>query len=67
MPEINISNSAGRDAVVTLENVTQPLKVRWLDDKGRPDLDEILVFMEKNLCKRKSKAMLKETIAILRN
>lgn len=35
MPEINISNSAGRDAVVTMESVTQPLKVRWLDPKGR--------------------------------
>lgn len=35
MPEINISNSAGRDAVVTMESVNQPLKVRWLDGKGR--------------------------------
>jgi hypothetical protein len=32
---INISNSAGRDAVVTTESVRSPLKVRWVDDKGR--------------------------------
>ncbi len=35
MPEINISNSAGRDAVVNLENVVTPTRVRWLDSKGR--------------------------------
>ncbi len=35
MPEINISNSAGRDAVVTMETVTAPQRVRWLDDQGR--------------------------------
>ena len=35
MPEINIKNSAGRDAVVNLESVTVPLKVRWLDNRGR--------------------------------
>lgn len=35
MPEINISNSAGRDAVVTMETVVTPAKVRWLDDQGR--------------------------------
>ncbi len=35
MPEINISNSAGRDAVVNLETVAQPLQVRWLDEEGR--------------------------------
>ena len=31
MPEINIFNSAGRDAVVKLESVATPLRVRWLD------------------------------------
>lgn len=36
MPEINITNSAGRDAVVSLESVRIPLKVRWVDEKGRP-------------------------------
>ena len=35
MPEINISNSTGRDAVVTFESVTSTQKVRWLDPKGR--------------------------------
>ncbi len=35
MPEINISNSAGRDAVVTMETVNSPVRVRWLDDQGR--------------------------------
>ena len=35
MPEINISNSAGRDAVVTMEAVLSPQRVRWLDDQGR--------------------------------
>ncbi|MGI9517950.1 MAG: hypothetical protein ACR2NP_12935 [Pirellulaceae bacterium] len=35
MPEINISNQAGRDAVVTMEAVLSPQKVRWLDGKGR--------------------------------
>jgi hypothetical protein len=35
MPEINIANSAGRDALVALESVRSPLKVRWLDEQGR--------------------------------
>jgi hypothetical protein len=35
MPEINISNSAGRDAVVTMETVLAPQRVRWLDADGR--------------------------------
>ncbi len=35
MPEINISNSAGRDAVVNMETVHSPQRVRWLDDQGR--------------------------------
>ena len=35
MPEINIANSSGRDAVVNLENVNIPLKVRWLDEQRR--------------------------------
>jgi len=33
--EINICNSAGRDAAVTTENVRSPLKVRWVDEQGR--------------------------------
>jgi hypothetical protein len=32
---INIANSKGRDAVVGSQTVAKPLKVRWLDDKGR--------------------------------
>lgn len=35
MPEINIANSAGRDALVALESVRSPLKVRWVDEQGR--------------------------------
>lgn len=35
MPEINICNSVGRDAVVNMESVRTPLRVRWLDSKNR--------------------------------
>jgi hypothetical protein len=35
MAEINIFNSAGRDAVVKLQSVIAPLRVRWLDPAGR--------------------------------
>src|SRR5215471_13535864 len=35
MGQINICNSAGRDALVTAENLAAGLKVRWLDDHGR--------------------------------
>ena len=35
MPEINLCNQAGRDAVVNLENVNVPLQVRWIDPDGR--------------------------------
>lgn len=35
MPEINICNSAGRDATVTMETVAMPLRVRWVDADGR--------------------------------
>ena len=35
MPEINISNEVGRDAVVGMESVRVPLRVRWLDAKNR--------------------------------
>ena len=35
MPEINICNSVGRDAVVNMESVTTALRVRWLDPQGR--------------------------------
>lgn len=35
MPEINIANSAGRDAIVALESVRTPLKVRWVDEQNR--------------------------------
>ena len=36
MPEINISNEAGRNAAVNMESVRVPLRVRWLDGQGRP-------------------------------
>lgn len=36
MPEINISNEAGRNAAVNMESVRVPLRVRWLDGRGRP-------------------------------
>jgi hypothetical protein len=35
MAEINLYNSAGRDAVVKLVTLTTPLRVRWLDPEGR--------------------------------
>ena len=35
MPDINLSNPAGRDAVVNMETVSTPLQVRWIDDDGR--------------------------------
>jgi hypothetical protein len=35
MATINIANSKGRDAVVGAQSVIKPLKVRWVDDKGR--------------------------------
>jgi hypothetical protein len=33
--EINLCNSAGRDAVVKLQSLSSPLRVRWLDGEGR--------------------------------
>ena len=35
MAEINLCNSAGRDAVVKLQSLTSPMRVRWLDPEGR--------------------------------
>ena len=35
MPEINITNDVGRDAVVSMQSVSTPLKVRWVDHEGR--------------------------------
>jgi hypothetical protein len=35
MAEINLCNSAGRDAVVRLQSLSSPLRVRWLDPNGR--------------------------------
>ncbi len=35
MGTINLSNSKGRDAVVGAQSVLKPVKVRWLDGKGR--------------------------------
>jgi hypothetical protein len=35
MGEINLSNNAGRDAVVATNSVRSPLKVRWVDERGR--------------------------------
>ena len=35
MAQINICNSAGRDALVTADNMAAGLKVRWVDDQGR--------------------------------
>ncbi len=35
MPEISLCNDAGRDAAVTMESVFKPLRVRWVDEKGR--------------------------------
>jgi hypothetical protein len=35
MSEINISNSAGRDAAVIAASVRSSLNIRWVDDQGR--------------------------------
>ena len=35
MGEINVCNSAGRDAVVNTESAHSQLKVRWLDAQNR--------------------------------
>src|SRR5258708_5795405 len=35
MGTINIANSNNRDAIVNTETVRTPLRVRWLDEKGR--------------------------------
>ncbi len=35
MSEINIANSAGRDALVGTISVTSSKRIRWLDEKGR--------------------------------
>jgi len=35
MGEINLSNSAGRDAIVNTESVRPARRIRWLDDQGR--------------------------------
>ncbi|MGI9474171.1 MAG: hypothetical protein ACR2NZ_21705 [Rubripirellula sp.] len=35
MGEINLSNSAGRDAVVTTESVSKSQQIRWLDSQSR--------------------------------
>lgn len=35
MSEINISNSTQRDAVVNMESVSTPLRVRWVDTQSR--------------------------------
>jgi hypothetical protein len=36
MKSINITNSAARDAVVGLESVRTPLRIRWVDERARP-------------------------------
>lgn len=35
MAEINLSNSAGRDAVVNMQSVVSRKVVRWVGDDGR--------------------------------
>jgi hypothetical protein len=35
MGQINIANSAGRDAVVTIQSMRSAARVRWLDEYGR--------------------------------
>ena len=34
MPEINLTDNRGRDAVVATQSVSSPVKYRWLDDTG---------------------------------
>lgn len=36
MGQINLSNSAGRDAQVATQHITSPFRVRWVDEDGRP-------------------------------
>jgi hypothetical protein len=36
MASINITNSAGRDAVVGMESVRMPTRIRWMDERDRP-------------------------------
>lgn len=36
MAELSLSNSAGRDAVINISSVQEPLRVRWLDAAQRP-------------------------------
>jgi hypothetical protein len=43
MAELNITNSAGRDAVVNMESVKAPVKIRWLDASGRQAMSIRLV------------------------
>lgn len=43
MAELSLSNSAGRDAVVSMDSVAAPLRVRWLDPSGRAALTVRLV------------------------
>lgn len=35
MPQLNLCNEAGRDAAVSMDSVMMPLRVRWVDEKGR--------------------------------
>lgn len=35
MGEINLSNSAGRDAIVATRSTGAPMRVRWIDEQGR--------------------------------
>ena len=58
MPEINVTNSAGRDAVVNAESVTVGNPVRWLDGQERQALS---VRILKSTIDRDLDALVEET------
>ena len=35
MAQINLSDEGGRDAMVNMQHIHSPRRVRWLDDSGR--------------------------------
>lgn len=56
MGNINLTNSKGRDSIVTTEAVRSPLRVRYLDEKGRSSR---LVRVIKSTVERDTAALIK--------
>ncbi|MDP1561919.1 MAG: hypothetical protein Q8M16_11120 [Pirellulaceae bacterium] len=57
MAELSLSNSAGRDAVIHISSVQEPLRVRWLDATQRPATSMRLV---KSTLQHDTPALLKQ-------